>query len=399
MRNNLFRKQLGLYALPLMLAFCMPMNASASVNETNGVQGIQQNGRTVTVTVKDAMGEVIGANVLVKGTTIGGITNMDGVAVIQGVPNNATIVVSYVGYVTQEIALQNNQTTLDVTLREDSETLEEVVVVGYGTQAKKDITGSVAVVSRDAIAEQPVATFAEALQGRAAGVYVSGGGAPGASTTIRVRGVGGVNGSDPLIIVDGVQGVSVNSVNPNDIDSFQVLKDAAATAIYGARAANGVIIITTKQGSKEGKVRVSYSGYISASTMANDGFNTMGNYDFMQAIGQSQKNQVEVRGADPTKISGHQQFGSAYDANGNFVGMSIENNMPYTIVPAGRSKNEIMSEFGSYQGLVDAYKPDGGHSYALSSYYYIKEILGGTEEEARMGTDWYDLVTQTGWSR
>ena len=170
MRNNLFRKQLGLYALPLMLAFCMPMNASASVNETNGVQGIQQNGRTVTVTVKDAMGEVIGANVLVKGTTIGGITNMDGVAVIQGVPNNATIQVSYVGYITQEIALQNNQTTLDVLLREDSETLEEVVVVGYGTQAKKDITGSVAVVSRDAIAEQPVATFAEALQGRAAGV-------------------------------------------------------------------------------------------------------------------------------------------------------------------------------------------------------------------------------------
>ena len=398
MRNNLL-KNLGLCALPLFLAVFMPTSATAAVNETTGIDGIQQNGRTVTVTVRDAMGEVIGANVLVKGTTIGGITNMDGVAVIQGVPNNATIQVSYVGYITQEIALQNNQTTLEVTLREDSETLEEVVVVGYGTQAKKDITGSVAVVSRDAIAEQPVATFAEALQGRAAGVYVAAGGAPGASTTIRVRGVGGVNGSDPLIIVDGVQGVDVNSVNPNDIDSFQVLKDAAATAIYGARAANGVIIITTKQGNKEGKVRVSYSGYISASTMANDGFNTMGNYDFMQALAQSQKNQVEVRGVDPTKISGHQQFGSAYDANGNYVGMSIENNMPYTIVPAGRSKSEIMSEFGSYQGLVDAYQADGAHSYALSSYYYIKEILGGTEEEARMGTDWYDLVTQTGWSQ
>ena len=333
--------------MPLFFAVCLPMSASAAVTESTGIEGIQQNGRTVTVTVKDALGEVIGANVLVKGTTTGGITNMDGVAVIQGVPNNATIVVSYVGYVTQEIALQNNQTTLDVTLREDSETLEEVVVVGYGTQAKKDITGSVAVVSRDAIAEQPVATFSEALQGRAAGVYVSGGGAPGASTTIRVRGVGGVNGSDPLIIVDGVQGVDVNSVNPNDIDSFQVLKDAAATAIYGARAANGVIIITTKQGNKEGKVRVSYSGYISASTMANDGFTTLGAYDYMMAIGEGQKNLVEVRGADPTKV-GHQQFGSAYDANGNYVGMSIENNMPYTIVPAGLSKSEAMAGYSSW---------------------------------------------------
>ena len=389
MRNNLLKKHLGLCALPLFLAVCMPMSASAAVNETTGIEGIQQNGRTVTVTVKDALGEVIGANVLVKGTTIGGITNMDGVAVIQGVPNNATIQVSFVGYVTQEVALQNNQTSLEVTLREDSETLEEVVVVGYGTQAKKDITGSVAVVSRDAIAEQPVATFAEALQGRAAGVYVSGGGAPGASTTIRVRGVGGVNGSSPLIIVDGVQGVDVNSVNPNDIDSFQVLKDAAATAIYGARAANGVIIITTKQGNKEGKVRVSYSGYISASTMANDGFKTLGAWDYMKAIEESQHNQVDVRGADISAV-GHQQFGSI--ANG-------ELQMPYTIVPAGLSKEAAMARFGSYEGMVDAYKPNGGDSYALSAYYYIKEILGGTEEEARRGTDWYDLVTQTGWSQ
>ena len=229
----------------LLIAASPAMASGVDAMSTEGVAAVQQNGRTVTVTVNDAMGPVIGANVLVRGTTIGSITDMDGNAVIQGVPNGAVIVVSYIGYITQEINLPNGQNALQVTLREDAETLDEVVVVGYGTQAKKDITGSVAVVSRDAIAEQPVATFAEALQGRAAGVYVSAGGAPGAGTTIRVRGVGGVNGSDPLIIVDGVQGVDVNSVNPNDIDSFQVLKDAAATAIYGARAANGVIIITT----------------------------------------------------------------------------------------------------------------------------------------------------------
>ena len=386
MRNNLLKKQLGLCALPLLLAVCMPMSASAGVTETTGVQGVQQNGRNVTVTVKDSMGEVIGANVLVKGTTIGGITNMDGVAVIQGVPNNATIVVSYVGYITQEIQLPNGQNSLDVTLREDSETLEEVVVVGYGTQAKKDITGSVAVVSRDAIAEQPVATFAEALQGRAAGVYVSSSGAPGAGTTIRIRGVGSVNGSDPLIIVDGVQGVDVNSVNPNDIDSFQVLKDAAATAIYGAQAANGVIIITTKQGNKEGKVRVSYSGYISASTMANDGFHTLGAWDFMKAIQRSQETQRDLYGTDVSALN-HAQFGSI--ANGDLQ-------MPYTIVPNGLTKEQVQQQFGGYEGLVAAYQPDGAHSYALSSYYYMKEIEGKSEEEARKGTDWYDMVVQTG---
>ena len=373
----------------LLIAAGQVMASGVDAMSTEGVAAVQQNGRTVTVTVNDAMGPVIGANVLVRGTTIGSITDIDGNAVIQGVPNGAVIVVSYIGYVTQEIQLQNGQNSLTVTLREDAETLDEVVVVGYGTQAKKDITGSVAVVSRDAIAEQPVATFAEALQGRAAGVYVAAGGAPGANTTIRVRGVGGVNGSDPLIIVDGVQGADVNSVNPNDIDSFQVLKDAAATAIYGARAANGVIIITTKQGNKEGKVRVSYSGYISASTMANDGFKTMGAYDYMRAIGLSQKNQVEVRGANPSAV-GHQQFGSAY-ATGSYQDMTIENNMPYTIVPAGMSKSAVMNQFGSYQGLVDAYQPDGAHSYALSSYYILRRssaVLRSRPAQVRTGTIW-----------
>ena len=410
MRNNLFKKQLGLYALPLMLALCMPMSASAGVNETNGVQGIQQNGRTVTVTVRDALGEVIGANVLVKGTTIGGITNMDGVAVIQGVPNNATIQVSFVGYVTQEIALQNGQNSVTVTLREDSETLEEVVVVGYGTQAKKDITGSVAVVSRDAIAEQPVATFAEALQGRAAGVYVSGGGAPGAGTTIRVRGVGGVNGSSPLIIVDGIQGVDVSSVNPNDIESFQVLKDAAATAIYGARAANGVIIVTTKQGTKESKVNVSYNGYIGASTMSNNGYDLLNAWDFMEFEEQGFKNQIKYRGADVnSKGLIHDQFGPLVDANGN-VTADGHLTMPYTTVPMAQSADQIANKFGitnydpnttaGRQPLLDAlranYQATKTDAYVLSAYYYNMDVLGMSEQEARKGTNWYDMVTRTG---
>ena len=225
----------------LLIAASPAMASGVDAMSTEGVAAVQQNGRTVTVTVNDAMGPVIGANVLVKGTTIGSITDMDGNAVIQGVPNGAVIIVSYIGYITQEINLPNGQSALTVELKEDAETLDEVVVVGYGTQAKKDITGSVAVVSRDAITEQPVATFAEALQGRASSVYINNAGGPAGDTTIRIRGVGSANGSDPLIIVDGVQGADISSVNPNDIDTMNVLKDAAATAIYGARAANSYV--------------------------------------------------------------------------------------------------------------------------------------------------------------
>ena len=367
---------------------------------TNGVassesRAVRQTGRTVTVTVRDAMGEVIGANVLVKGTTIGGITNMDGVAVIQGVPNNAVIQVSYVGYVTQEVALQNGQTSLSVTLREDSEALEEVVVVGYGTQAKKDITGSVAVVSRDAIAAQPVSSFAEALQGQASGVYINNGGGPAGETTIRIRGVGSVNGSDPLIIVDGIQGVNISSVNPNDIETMQVLKDASATAIYGAKAANGVIIITTKQGTKDSKVNVSYNAYVGWSEMANDGYNMLGAYDYMDFVGYGMENAVKYQGKNPESQI-HSQFGAYDSSKGKADHYGLV--MPYSIVPTGYSKDRIISEFGSIDEWVNSYQKDGAHSYSRSAYYQMLED-GASEADARMGTNWFDLITRKGFTQ
>ncbi|MCF0160033.1 MAG: TonB-dependent receptor [Bacteroidaceae bacterium] len=367
----------------------MPTSAWAGANETASLESIQQNGRTVKVVVEDAGGPVIGANVLVKGTTNGSITDMDGVASIQNVPNNATLVVSYIGYVAQEVNV-GRESTIKVTLKEDSETLEELVVTGYSTQAKKDITGSVAVVSRDALTEQPVATFAEALQGKASGVYITNGGGPAGQTTIRVRGVGSVNGSDPLVIVDGVQGVDINSVNPNDIESMQVLKDAAATAIYGARAANGVIIVTTKQGSKESKVRVNYSGYISASTMANSGFHMLGAWDHMAALKQADDNRVNVRGLA---------------SNGETGEMPYLANPKYTLEAAATAAGiaytpDMVNSSAARKPLLDYftnnYQADGANSYALTSYYYIKDILGGSEEEARQGTDWWKYATQTG---
>ena len=373
----------------LLIAAGQVMASGVDAMSTEGVAAVQQNGRTVTVTVNDAMGPVIGANVLVRGTTIGSITDIDGNAVIQGVPNGAVIVVSYIGYVTQEIQLQNGQNSLTVTLREDAETLDEVVVVGYGTQAKKDITGSVAVVSRDAITEQPVATFAEALQGRASGVYISNAGGPAGDTTIRIRGVGSVNGSDPLIIIDGVQGADISSVNPNDIDTMNVLKDAAATAIYGARAANGVIIITTKQGNKEGKVRVSYSGYISASTLANDGYHMLGAWDLMKYEQKSQENRVQFQGEDIANVFDPMgQFGSI--ANGDLQ-------MPYAVWPSGTSKEQIIAQYGSVDNWVKAYDPNKDTNYfAKSSYYYLMEDEGKSEAEARKGTDWLAYAKRTG---
>lgn len=377
-----------LCALPLSLAVFCPVLAMGSPSDVYSVNLVQQNGRTLKVTVKDAAGEIIGANVLVKGTTIGSITDMSGVAVIQGVPNGAILQVSYVGYTTVEVPLKDNQESVVVTLKEDAEALDEVVVVGYGTQAKKDITGSVAVVSRDDIQVQPVASFAEALQGRAPGVYVNTSGGPSGETTIRIRGVGSMKGSDPLIIVDGVQDVDISSVNPNDIDSFQVLKDAAATAIYGARAANGVIIITTKQGNKAGKVRITYNGYVSASQMANDGYPMMGAWETMEAEQQSQWNLVNYRGYDKSQVA-HQQFGSI--ANGDLQ-------MPYAIVPTGYSKDQIISEFGSIDNWVNSYNSETGPYYSRSSYYQMLED-GYSEAEAREGTNWFDEVTQTGISQ
>ena len=370
----------------LLIAASPALASGVDAMSTEGVAAVQQNGRTVTVTVNDAMGPVIGANVLVKGTTIGSITDMDGNAVIQGVPNGAVIVVSYIGYITQEINLPNGQNALTVELKEDAETLDEVVVVGYGTQAKKDITGSVAVVSRDAITEQPVATFAEALQGRASGVYINNAGGPAGDTTIRIRGVGSANGSDPLIIVDGVQGADISSVNPNDIDTMNVLKDAAATAIYGARAANGVIIITTKQGNKEGKVRVSYSGYISLSTLANDGYHMLGAWDYMKAEQLSQQNRVQFQGDDIEAV-GHPQFGSIADG---------DLKMPYTIVPQGKSKEEIISTYGSVDNWIASYNKNTGPYFAKSAYYYMLEDEGKSEAEAREGTDWLSYIKRTG---
>ena len=231
------------------------------VESVTGVENIQQNG-TATGTVVDAMGPVIGASVVVKGTTNGVITDFDGNFSLQNVKKGDIITISYVGYKAQEVVW--NGSPLSVTLKEDSEMLDEVVVVGYGTQKKVNVTGAVSMVGTEAIESRPVDNVTQALQGAVPGLNLSttnSGGLLDGGMNINIRGTGSIgNGSvdSPLVLIDGIEG-DMNSLNPNDIESVSVLKDAASASIYGSRAAFGVIMITTKSG-KAGKVKVNYSG-------------------------------------------------------------------------------------------------------------------------------------------
>ena len=225
---------------------------------------LQQSGRVVTGTVTDKAGEpIIGANVLVKGTSQGIITDLDGNFTLNNVQENAELVISYIGYKEQTIKT-GNKTNFTVKLAEDTELIDEVVVVGYASQKKVNLTGSVSSVDMGEIAEKrPITNLSSGLAGMAAGVSVtSSSNKPGDDNgSILVRGQGTLNDSSPLVIIDGVES-NINTVAPQDVESMTVLKDAASASIYGSRAANGVILITTKKG-KQGKVNIDYTGYVS----------------------------------------------------------------------------------------------------------------------------------------
>ncbi|HKM44789.1 MAG TPA: TonB-dependent receptor [Dysgonamonadaceae bacterium] len=219
--------------------------------------------RTISGKVIDSNNEsLIGVNVIEKGTTNGTVTDIDGNFSVN-VPSNATLLISYVGYISQEVSVEG-KTSIDIVLVEDSEMLDELVVVGYGTQRKEAVTGSVASMKGDAMREVASSNITQALQGRVAGVEMSQTSSkPGSQMQIRIRGTRSLNASnDPLIVLNGIPFAgSIGDINPNDIQSLDILKDASATAIYGSRGANGVIIITTNTGQRGQKARVSYNGY------------------------------------------------------------------------------------------------------------------------------------------
>lgn len=246
----------------LLFLGCLSTGAAAAASpEVHASAIVQQNG-TCKGVVKDAAGEsVIGASVVVKGTTNGTITDFDGNFALSDVKKGDILVISYVGFQTQE--LKWNGTPLNVTLKEDSKTLSEVVVVGYGTQKKANLSGSVAQVDSKELTNRPISNVSSGLQGLMPGVTVTAGqGRPGEDgSNIRIRGVGTLNNASPYILIDGVESGSMNDIDPNDIESISVLKDASSAAIYGSKASNGVILITTKRG-KSGAPRISYNAYV-----------------------------------------------------------------------------------------------------------------------------------------
>jgi len=237
---------------------------SSNANAAGSPQEIQQASKKITGTVVDAQGPVIGASVVEKGTTNGTVTDFDGNFSLS-VKTGATIVVSFIGYETQEIKV-GNQDNIQVTMKDDNAVLEEVVVVGYGVQKKKLVTGATVQVKGEDIAKLNTTNALTAMQASTPGVNITQSSSqPGKGFKVNIRGVGTIGNSSPLLIIDGINAGTaddgLNGLNPNDIESIDVLKDAASAAIYGARAANGVILVTTKQG-KEGKLSLQYDGFV-----------------------------------------------------------------------------------------------------------------------------------------
>ena len=292
-------KLLSIQGIAKASAFCLLLSAfsvnaamAAPAGTVDEVMAVQQ-GKKVTGVVVDGTGEpVIGANVVVKGTTNGTITDFDGNYTIEGVPADGVLVISYIGYLSQEIPV-GNQSAINVTLKEDTQTLDEVVVVGYGTMRKSDVTGSISTAKGEEMLKAQNFSALDNLRGKAAGVNIfSNSSQPGAyGSRVVIRGQATINASsDPLYVVDGVVMENFYLMNPNDIESMEVLKDASATAIYGARGANGVIMVTTKRGNKEGGTKVSYSGSVSLAHRARK-MDTMNAQEWCDAFMQGIENE------------------------------------------------------------------------------------------------------------
>lgn len=277
------RRKLNVSKL-LTLGLLLSCSANIAANTTSETTSIQQNSSyKVTGVVSDASGEpIIGASVIEKGTSNGTITDLDGKFTIE-VNAGATLNISYIGYKNQEVKVDRNGLSLKLTLKEDTETLDEVVVVGYGTVRKADLAGSVAVMDNKSFKDQPVTRISEALQGRVSGVQVENSGVPGGDIRIRVRGANSVNlSNEPLYVVDGiVREGGLSGLNTDDIKSIQVLKDASSTAIYGSRGANGVVLVTTKTG-VAGQTQITFDATLGVSNVYKH-YDMLSPYEYAEA--------------------------------------------------------------------------------------------------------------------
>lgn len=316
---------------------------------------IAQQKKTITGVVTDDLGEpIIGANVIEKGTTNGIITDIDGKFTLEVAPG-AVVQVSYIGYNTQEVKV-GNQSTLAIQLVEDTQALDEVVVVGYGSVKKRDLTGSVSQISSSSIQNQAVMKDPmQALQGKIAGADITMGNSPGASSTIVIRGYNSINaGNDPLIVVDDAPfGGKIDEINPAEIESIDVLKDASSTAIYGSRGANGVVIITTKRARKEAKLSVSYDGYVGVSK-------SFKNYDMMSGekyadwkrMANYGKTDKEIFDDIQLKTLNSGQFVDWQDLMFSGTGYKTDHNVSIN-QSNGRNRNMLVLGYNKDQSIID----------------------------------------------
>lgn len=351
----------------LLSAFSVSGALAAPVTTGDASAMVVQQGKKVTGVVVDATGEpVIGANVVVKGTTNGTITDFDGNYTIEGVSASDVLVFSYIGYLSQEITV-GNQAAINVTLSEDSQALDEVVVVGYGVMRKSDVTGSIGVAKGDELTKNQNFSALDNLRGKVSGVNIfSNSSQPGAySNRVVIRGMATINASsNPLYVVDGVVMENFDLVNPNDIESMEVLKDASAAAIYGARGANGVIMVTTKRGKKDGEgVQISYQGSVSASHIARK-MDTMTAQEWCDAFMIGLENENKYQGKN-WSLNRTDWFNDPdYFTNGNPIydtnwqdeatRTAVSHNHQLNIQQAG--KNSSMGAFLNYtdqQGIVN----------------------------------------------
>ncbi len=300
-----------------------------------------------------------GVTVVVKGTTSGTITDMDGKFSFNAPATAKILSISYIGMKTQEFEI-GTQTVFNVTLISETIGVDEVVVVGYGTQRKKDITGSVAVVDAKDLLASSGSSAMQQLQGKAAGVIIGQTGTPGSSTMVRIRGIGTLNDNGPLYVIDGVstRDQNLNTINPNDIETMQVLKDASASAIYGAQAANGVIVITTKKGTKSGQPKLTYDGYVGFSTTGKK-YDVLNSKDRLDVEWTAQTNAYKIRGS--SDLPSHPQFGTG-----------------------------TTPKIPNYLSTVGA----NGQQISESTYSYPSNQL--VKFDPNEGTDWWDVIDQAG---
>lgn len=359
-REKSFRTK-GLFYGVLLFSCFSPLMATSF---PSGFVMEQQKDLSVKGKVVDQNNEaIIGANVSVQGSTIGTITDVNGAFSLQ-VPRNGKLVISYVGYQTQVIPV-DGKTDFKIELEENSKQLQDVVVVGYGIQKKVNLTGSVSQVTSEDLVNRPVNTVSQMLQGRMANVKIAvNSGAPGQGGSISIRGTGSVNSSSPLVLVDGVPG-DLNRLNPNDIQSISVLKDAASAAIYGARGAFGVVLVTTKE-AKPGKTTINYDGYFAFSkpTVSTD-FLTTG-YDYLMV------NDVAFKAATGKTYSGYSEADMA-ELLARRNDKTEHPDRPWVVEAPYKGKN-IYNYYGNWDWwdfLYNESMPSQSHSISLS---------GGTEK-------------------